>query len=109
MVSLTILYPSQSGGVFDFDYYCNVHLANVARLLGNTLVGLTVEEGGGESMAPGSPAFVAIGRLFFASRESYESAFVPRADEFKAGIPRFTNITPVFQFSDLRLARWPGP
>jgi len=49
-IKVSILYPDGEGKTFDMDYYCNKHVPMVAELLGDAVIGATVEKGiAGES------------------------------------------------------------
>ena len=50
-----------------------------------------------------SAAFRAIAALVFDSMEAFERAFTPFAGEIQADIPRYTNIAPTIQISEVKL------
>lgn len=98
-IKLTVLYPNGYGKTFDMDYYCNKHIPMVANLLGDAVIGASVE-GGLSSAFPGSPApFSAIGNMYFESLESFEKSFGPNAAKIMADTPNYTNAEPVVQIS----------
>ena len=85
------------------DYYVNKHMPMVQQKLGAALKGVTVDQGlsGGQ---PGSePAYRAIGILLLDSVEAFERAFTPHAAEIMADIPRYTNIAPTIQISEVKM------
>jgi uncharacterized protein (TIGR02118 family) len=49
------------------------------------------------------PAFVAMGHLYFDSVAEFQSAFGPRASAIMADIPRYTDIEPTFQISEVKV------
>ncbi len=99
MIKLSVMYPTGEGKTFDMEYYLNTHIPLVAKLLGDSIKGATVEEGiaGG---APNSPAtFSAMGNLYFENIESFQNSFGPNAPEILADLPNFTNAEPTVQVS----------
>ncbi len=102
-IKVSVLYPNAVGKVFDIDYYCNKHVPMVAGLLGDAIVGATVEKGLGGG-APGSPAaYVCMGNLYFSSMESFQNSFGPNAATIMADIPNFCQVEPVMQISEVMI------
>lgn len=103
MIKVSVLYPSGEGKNFDIRYYCEEHMPMVRRLLGDTLKGMSVEQGI-SSMEPGSaPPFFAMGHLLFESLQEFQSAFGKHAQEIIADIPNYTNSEPVMQISEVMM------
>lgn len=103
MVKVSVFYPNREGGEFDMNYYCTKHVPMVRKLLGSALKGSSVDEGLA-GMAPGSPAlYVAIGHLLFESAEAFQKAFEPHAAAIMADVPKYTNIEPLIQLSEVKL------
>lgn len=102
-IKVSVLYPSGDGKTFDMDYYCNKHVPMVAGLLGNAVIGATVEKGlgGGEPGSP--PSYVAMGNLYFETMESFQSSFGPNAGKIMGDVPNFTNIEPAMQISEVMI------
>ncbi len=100
-IKVSVLYPSGEGKHFDIDYYANKHVPIVAGLLGDAIIGATVEKGLGGA-APGEHApFEAMGNLYFESMESFQNSFGPNSPEIMADLPNFTNIEPQLQISEV--------
>jgi uncharacterized protein (TIGR02118 family) len=75
----------------------------VQRTLRPALKGMAVDKGlaGG---APGStPAYVAVGHLLFDSVTDFQAAFGSNADTILSDIPKYTDIEPVLQISEVML------
>jgi len=105
MIKVSILYPNEAGGTFDFDYYLNKHMPRSIELHGKALRGVIVERGLC-GVTPGSqPAYVAMCHLFFDSVEAFVQAFTPHAAELQGDIPKYTNIKPIIQFSAVEIHR----
>jgi uncharacterized protein (TIGR02118 family) len=102
-IKVSVLYPSGKDKTFDMDYYCNVHVPMVAGLLGDSVIGATVEKGLGGG-APGSaPPFEAMGNLYFENMESFQNSFGPNAGKIMGDLPNFTNIEAVVQISEVMI------
>ncbi len=102
-IKVSALYPDGEGKTFDMDYYCNKHVPMVAELLGDAMIGTTVEKGiaGGE---PDSTAtYQAMGNLYFESVEMFQNSFGANADKIMGDIPNYTNIEPVIQISEVMI------
>lgn len=102
MVKISILYPSKPGSHFDTEYYLNTHMPMAARLLGAPIKAITAEIG--RPGPGGEPApFAAIATFTADTVDDFTKAFGPVAGELQGDIPKYTNIEPVIQFSDLRI------
>ena len=103
MIKLTILYPNSEGATFDLDHYLNVHVPMAHRLLEPAMKSYTVDYGilGGGPNVP--PPFLAIGEQTYESVEAFMEVFMPNAPELQGDIPKFTNVEPVIQFSEIRV------
>ena len=103
MIKVYVIYPNNSGSTFDMDYYLTKHMPMVRERLGATLKGMTVDHG----IAGGQPGTEAphrvITTLRFESAEAFQNAFLPHAAEIQGDIPRFTNIVPTVQISEVKL------
>ena len=103
MVRVNVLYPNHSGATFDMEYYLSKHMPMVREKMGAALKGMTVDQGlnGGQ---PGTEAaYRVIASLLFDSVETFENVFNPHAAEIQGDIPRYTNIAPTIQISEVKL------
>jgi len=101
MIKVSILYPNKPGSHFDADYYLKMHMPMAVRLLGPALRGATAEIGVGGA-APGEAApYAAIAGFTCESVEAFTQAFLPIAAQLQGDIPRYTDIQPVIQISEL--------
>lgn len=98
-IKVSVLYPSGEGKTFDMDYYLNKHAALVNELLGDAIIGATIEEGLAGGLPDSEPAFLVMGNMYFESIESYQNALGPHAERIMGDIINFTNIEPVIQIS----------
>jgi len=103
MVKVSVFYPNRKDARFDIDYYCNRHMPLVQQLVGPALKGVSVDRGL-SSEEPGAPApYVAIGHLLFDSVEDFRRSFGPHVPEIMADIPKYTNLEPMIQISEIVL------
>jgi len=98
-IKVSVLYPSGEGKNFDMDYYFNKHFVMVTELLGDALLGATVEEGLAGGVPDSKPTFQIMGNMYFESVEAFQNALAPHAEKIMGDIPNFTNIEPVIQIS----------
>jgi len=99
MIKVSIMYPGRPGARFDHDYYRDQHLPLIQRRMGAALTYYTIDRG---LATPEAPApYLAMCHLLCDSVEAYQSAFGPYAQEIRADIPRFTDVTPVRQMSEV--------
>ena len=54
-IKVSVLYPAGEGKNFDMDYYVEKHIPLAAGLLGDAVLGATVEKG----LAGGAPGLIA--------------------------------------------------
>src|SRR5205814_1740912 len=103
MIKVYVIYPNNAGSTFDMDYYLNKHMPMVGERLGPALKGMTVDH----ALSGGQPgtgaAYRVITTLKFDSVDAFERAFTPVAGEITGDIPRFTNIVPTVQVSEVKL------
>jgi uncharacterized protein (TIGR02118 family) len=101
MIKVTILYPNGDGKTFDMDYYVNKHMPLVKSRCGDSLKVIVIDKG----LAAGAPdtpvPYLAIGYLYFDKISAYKNSIGPYIDEIRADIPKYTNITPVIQISEV--------
>ena len=101
MFKVSVMYPNQAGGKFDFAYYHKAHMKLVHEAM--TPFGLVrTEVEKGMSGSAGQPApYVCIGHLYFDNAEGYEKAIQAAGAKLRADMPNYTNIQPVRQAGEL--------
>src|SRR5262249_44958907 len=105
MVKVSVLYPNNAGSKFDFEYYLETHMPMSLRLLGKTIRHVSVERGV-SGREPGSPpTYIATCHFVCESREAFEAAFFPNAATLEGDMPRYTDIVPIIQISEIALER----
>jgi uncharacterized protein (TIGR02118 family) len=101
MIKVSIMYPNSPGARFDHDYYRDHHLPLIQRRMGAGLRYYTIDRGL-MGATPDAPApYLAMCHLLCDSVEAYQSAFGPHAQEIRADIAKFTDVTPVRQTSEV--------
>jgi uncharacterized protein (TIGR02118 family) len=103
MIKISVLYANGADAKFDMTYYLQNHMPMVNRLLSPAIQGMAVEQGIG-GMGPGSSApFIAMGHLLFNTVEAFQTAFMPHMQEITGDIPKYTNVQPTIQISEVKL------
>jgi uncharacterized protein (TIGR02118 family) len=101
MIRFTVIYSAGDGRTFDMNYYLKTHIPLFRRRMGAAMKDIRVE-GGLTGLQPGSPApYVAMLHGTFDSIEAFQTAFASHAAEIQGDIPKYTNIQPVVQFSEV--------
>ena len=103
MIRVNVIYPNSSGSTFDMNYYLDKHMPMVREKLGAALKGMTVDQGLSGALPGTEAAYGAIATLMFDSVEAFQNAFMPHAAEITADIPRYTNIAPTIQISEVKM------
>lgn len=101
MIKVTILYPNGEGKTFDMDYYSKTHMPLMQALFGKDMKGYAFDKG----VASGKPdtplPFVTIGYLYFENIAAFQEGMKTHGEKILADIPKYTNITPVVQISEV--------
>jgi uncharacterized protein (TIGR02118 family) len=64
---------------------------------------MTVDQGMNGGMPGTDPAFRVLATLMFDSVDAFQAAFVPHAPEIQGDIPKYTNIAPTIQISEVKM------
>ena len=101
MIKVSVLYPNKAGSHFDTNYYLKVHMPMAACLLGPALKSVSAEIGVSGETPDSSPPYAAIAQFTCESIEAFTKAFMPVADQLQGDIPKYTDIEPVIQISQI--------
>ena len=103
MIQVTVLYPAGDARTFDMDYYLQTHIPLFRKRMGGAMKKISVVRGiSGATVASPAP-FIAIVTGTFESAEAFETAFTPHAAEILGDIPKYTDIQPVMQISEVQV------
>ena len=102
MIRINVLYPNSAGATFDMDYSLGKHMPMLRERMGSALKGMSVERGM-SALSGSQPAYQVVTGLGFESVEAFQAAFVPHAPEIQGDIPKFTNVVPTIQISEVKL------
>lgn len=105
MISCCIIYPKTETSRFDIDYYVNRHMPMTIKLLGSALKGFSVEAGVAGALPGVAPANAVVCRLLFDSIDAFLAAFGPYAATVQGDIANYTDVTPVIQFNEIKIAK----
>ena len=103
MIKLNILYPNKEGGRFDLDYYINKHMPISIEKFGIALKGISVEYGLNAGLPDSKPHYIAMAHLLFDSEQAFKTAFDPIAEILTSDMINYTDIEPLYQFSDVKI------
>jgi uncharacterized protein (TIGR02118 family) len=101
MIKVSVMYPNTPNARFDHEYYRDKHMPLVKALMGDNCKSYSVDKGlaGG---APGAPAtYIAMCHIFCDSVETFQAGFMPNIREIMADVPKYTDLTPVLQISEV--------
>ena len=100
MFCASVAYPNQQGGTFDFEYFAYKHAPLFARFLGENCVKFEVHR---SLIALGAPApeFLGVAYFWVKSGEAFGAALAQHNQEIYADIPKFTDIEPIRQWSEV--------
>lgn len=99
MIKVSIIYPNKAGSRFDADYYVNIHMPLVMKLLVSAVDSVSVEVGVSGATAGAPPPFLAAAGFTCESLRAFSEAFLPVAAELRADLPNYTDIEPIIQVS----------
>ena len=107
MVKISIMYPHSPGRTFDMDYYLQTHMPmSIGWLSAHPgFRGVSVERGLDAPQSGLPPAYVALCHYLFTSVDDFVAAFMPHAAALQGDIPKYTDITPVVQFSAVEISK----
>jgi uncharacterized protein (TIGR02118 family) len=104
VIKVSILYPNKPGSHFDMNYYVTHHMPLAMRLLAKGLRKTEVDAGL-QGTAPGEPpAFFGGCQFYFDSIDAFVQVWKQAAAELTADIPKYTNVTPLVQFNEVKLS-----
>ncbi|MDC7224884.1 MAG: EthD family reductase [Spirochaetales bacterium] len=107
MIKVSVMYPRNEKSSFNADYYLNSHIPWVRKALGTALKGIGFEEGIGGREPDSTPAYAAIGHMYFDSVDEYRKAMGPHGEKLRNDIPKFTDVAPIIQISQVKLLNVP--
>lgn len=101
MIKVSIMYPNKPGVRFDHDYYRTKHLPLIRSRMGGALKYYAIDKALMDGEGKPLGAYVAMGHLLCDSLDAYQASFGPHAQEIRADIPNFTDLTSIHQISEV--------
>lgn len=108
MIKVSVMYPNKPGCRFDHAYYRDRHMPLVQSRMGEKCRYYTVDKGVSGDSPGTAPAYIAMCHIFCDSVEAFQSGFGPHAGEILADIPKYTDLTPVIQISEVVVGQSSG-
>ena len=103
MIRVNVLYPNNAGATFDMGYYLAKHMPMVRERMGPALKSMTVDQGVNGGLPGTEPVYQVVTALGFESVEAFQQAFMPHAPDIQGDIPKFTNVVPTIQISEVKM------
>jgi len=103
MTKVCVMYPNNPGATFDMDYFLTKHMPMVGARLKPALKAMTVDKGISGAQPGTEAVYRVIAMLLFDSAETFQTAFIPHAAEIQGDIPKYTNIVPTIQISEVKM------
>jgi uncharacterized protein (TIGR02118 family) len=104
MIKVSILYPNKPGSHFDMNYYLTQHMPLAIRLLSKGLRKTEVDAGLQGTVPGEPPAFFGGCQFYFDSIDAFVQVWKQAAAELTADIPKYTDVTPLVQFNEVKLS-----
>jgi uncharacterized protein (TIGR02118 family) len=101
MIKVAILYPNGEGKTFDMDYYTSKHFPLLRRVFGDSMKATAIDKGIAGRTASEPVPYLAIGYLYFENITAFQDGMKAHGKEILADVPRYTNISPVLQISEV--------
>lgn len=107
MFNIATIYPKKEDYSFDFDYYLTKHMPMSIGLLSGAegFKGVSVERGVDIEEPKIESSYVAMCHYYFDSLEDFIAAFAPHAEELQGDIANYTNIEPIIQINEVKIAK----
>lgn len=103
MIKVSVFYPNEGSTKFDTAYYLGKHMPMVKAKFGALCKGAEVDFGLGGAEPGSKPVYVAMAHFLFESVETFQKAFGPHAGAIMADIPKYTDVPPVIQLSEVKM------
>ena len=101
MIKVSVMYPHQPNARFDHAYYRDKHMPLVQARMGDACRFYTVDKGLAGGGAGEAPTYVAMCHIYSDSIDAFNAGFGPHAKEILGDIPKYTDLTPVMQISEV--------
>lgn len=101
MIKVSVMYPNTPGARFNHEYYRDKHMPLVKARMGESCKYYTVDKGLAGATADAPALYVAMCHIFCDSVEAFQAGFGPHAKEIMADIPKYTDLSPVIQISEV--------
>jgi len=101
MIKVSVMFPNTPGARFNHEYYRDRHMPLLKSRMGDRCKYYTVDKGLACG-APGTPApYAAMCHIFCDSVDAFQAGFGPHAQEIEADIPKYSDLAPVIQISEV--------
>ena len=99
MYCVTVLYPNDPDGHFDFAYYRDSHIPMMLELLGDNVLSTEVRRG--IQAVDGSRApYLCLLNTHIRSPEQFAQVMAEHSEKVLGDIPNYTNLQPIIQIDE---------
>jgi uncharacterized protein (TIGR02118 family) len=99
MYCVTVLYPNEPGGRFDFAYYCDRHIPMMLELLGDNVLSTEVRRGI-QAVDGSSAPYLCLLNTRIRSPELFAQVMAEHSEKVLGDIPNYTNLQPIIQIDE---------
>lgn len=100
MYCVTVLYPNQPGGHFDFAYYRERHIPMMLELLGDNVLSTQVRRGI-QAVDGSSAPYLCLLNTHIRSPEQFAQVMAEHSERVLGDIPNYTNLQPIIQIDEI--------
>ncbi|HSX86527.1 MAG TPA: EthD family reductase [Pseudomonas sp.] len=100
MYCVTVLYPNEPGGHFDFAYYRDSHIPMMLDLLGDNVLSTEVRRGI-QAVDGSSAPYLCLLNTHIRSAEQFAQVMTEHREKVLGDIVNYTNLQPIIQIDEM--------
>ncbi len=100
MYCVTVLYPNEPGGHFDFTYYRDSHIPMMLELLGDNVLSTEVRRGI-QAVDGSSAPYLCLLNTHIRSAEQFAQVMTEHREKVLGDIVNYTNLQPIIQIDEM--------
>ena len=100
MYCVTVLYPNEPGGHFDFAYYRDNHIPMMLELLGDNVLSTEVRRGI-QAVDGSSAPYLCLLNTHIRSAEQFAQVMTEHREKVLGDIVNYTNLQPIIQIDEM--------
>ena len=100
MYCVTVLYPNEPGGHFDFAYYRDCHIPRMLDWLGDNVLSTAVRRGI-QAVDGSSAPYLCLLNTHIRSAEQFAQVMTEHREKVLGDIVNYTNLQPIIQIDEM--------